>query len=161
MKPLLDVLLNINNLNIIFTSPNADSGYRKIMSMIKKFVNKDLKNRFYVKSFGKDYYSLLAHSEFIIGNSSSGILEFPSYKKPTINIGDRQNGREKALSIIDCKNNKISIKYAINKARSKKFLLRLANVKNPYDNGATSQKSIKIIESINYKNVLIKKFNDI
>lgn len=161
IRPLLNALANINNLNIIFTSPNADLGYKKIILMIKKFVNKDPKKRFYIKSFGKNYYSLLAHSEFIIGNSSSGILEFPSFKKPTINIGDRQNGREKALSIIDCNNNKESIKNAINKARSKKFLLKLKNVKNPYDNGPASQKAIKIIESINYKNILIKKFFDI
>jgi GDP/UDP-N,N'-diacetylbacillosamine 2-epimerase (hydrolysing) len=129
--------------------------------MKKNFVNHDSKKRFYVKSFGKDYYSLLAYSELVIGNSSSGILEFPSFKKPTINIGDRQNGREKAISIIDCKNNKKSIKNAINKARSKKFLLKLKNVKNPYDNGVASQKSIKIIKSINYKNILKKKFFDI
>ncbi len=122
---------------------------------------KKSKNRFYIKSFGKDYYSLLAYSEFLIGNSSSGILEFPSYKKPTINIGDRQNGREKTLSIIDCRNNKKSISYAIKKARSKKFLSKLKNIKNLYDNGATSQKAIKILGKINYKNILIKKFFDI
>ena len=161
IKPLLNVLANINNLNMIFTSPNADLGYKKIISMIKKFANKDPKKIFYIKSFGKNYYSLLAHSEFMIGNSSSGILEFPSFKKPTINIGDRQNGREKALSIIDCKNNKESIKNAINKARSKKFLFKLKNVKNPYDNGLASQKAIKIIENVNYKNILKKIFFDI
>jgi len=161
IKPLFDALTNINDLNMIFTSPNADLGYSKIISMKKIFVNHDSKKRFYIKSFGKDYYSLLAYSEFVIGNSSSGILEFPSFKKPTINIGDRQNGREKAISIIDCKNNKKSIKNAINKARSKKFLLKLKNVKNPFDNGVASQKSIKIIKSINYKNILKKKFFDI
>tara|TARA_B100001063_G_C16775568_1_gene564989 strand:+ start:1654 stop:2817 length:1164 start_codon:yes stop_codon:yes gene_type:complete len=161
MKPLLEALMNIKNFNVIFTSPNADPGYKKIMLMIKKFVKKKSKNRFYIKSFGKDYYSLLAYSEFLIGNSSSGILEFPSYKKPTINIGDRQNGREKTLSIIDCRNNKKSISYAIKKARSKKFLSKLKNIKNLYDNGATSQKAIKILGKINYKNILIKKFFDI
>ncbi len=161
ITPLFDALTNIKDLNMIFTSPNADLGYSKIISMKKNFVNHDSKKRFYVKSFGKDYYSLLAYSELVIGNSSSGILEFPSFKKPTINIGDRQNGREKAISIIDCKNNKKSIKNAINKARSKKFLLKLKNVKNPYDNGVASQKSIKIIKSINYKNILKKKFFDI
>ena len=161
MKPLLDVLKNTKNLRMVFTSPGADHGFKRIMSMIKSFVNKDKKNRFFVKSFGKDYYSLMKYSEFLIGNSSSGIIEYPSYKKPTINIGDRQKGREKALSIIDCKNNKLSIILALKKAKSKKFFKKLKKVKNPYDNGETSLKSIKILKNINYKNILIKKFVDL
>ena len=158
MTPLLEALSNKKNLDIIFTSPNADFGYKKIMSMINNFIKKDFKKRFYIKSFGEDYYSIIDHCDFIIGNSSSGILEIPSYKKPSINIGDRQKGREKSLSVIDCKNNKKSIEKAIDKARSKKFLVKLKNVKNPYDNGSTSLKSIKIIENLNYKKILDKKF---
>jgi GDP/UDP-N,N'-diacetylbacillosamine 2-epimerase (hydrolysing) len=161
MKPLLEVLSELKNLNIIFTSPNADPGYKKIMLMIQEFIKKKTNTRFYIKSFGKDYYSILAYSEFLIGNSSSGILEYPSFKKPTINIGDRQNGREKAISIIDCSNNKKSIENAIKKSRSKIFLSKLKSAENVYENGATSQKSLKILEKIDYKNILIKKFRDI
>jgi len=161
IKPMLQALQKINNLKIIFTYPNADIGYKKIISEIKHFVNKDKNNRFLVKSFGSDFYSILSYCDFVIGNSSTGILEFPSFKKPTVNIGLRQGGREKSLSIIDCKNNLKSICIGIKKARSKKFLLKIKNVKNPYDNGNTSIKSLKILENMDYKNILKKKFYDL
>jgi GDP/UDP-N,N'-diacetylbacillosamine 2-epimerase (hydrolysing) len=161
IKPLLESLSNEKNLTVIFTSPGADHGFIKIMSRIKNFVNKDKNNRFFVKSFGEDYYSLMKYSEFLIGNSSSGIIEYPSYKKPTINIGNRQKGREKAASIIDCKNDKVSIFSSIKKARSKKFLLKLKKLKNPYDQYQVSLKSIKILRNLDYKNILIKKFIDL
>ncbi len=161
IKPMLQALRRYKDLRIIFTYPNADIGFKKIISEIKYFVNEDKNNRFFVKSFGKDYYSLLGYCDFVIGNSSSGILEFPSFKKPTINIGFRQGGREKSLSVINCKNNLQSILIGIKKAKSQKFLEKIKNLRNPYYNGNTSYKSFKILEKINYKDILKKKFYDL
>jgi len=161
IKPMLQALRRYKDLRIIFTYPNADIGFKKIISEIKYFVNEDKNNRFFVKSFGKDYYSLLGYCNFVIGNSSSGILEFPSFKKPTINIGFRQGGREKSLSVINCENNLQSILIGIKKAKSQKFLTKIKNVRNPYYNGNTSYKSFKILEKINYKDILKKKFYDL
>lgn len=161
IKPMLQALRRYKDLRIIFTYPNADIGFKKIISEIKYFVNEDKNNRFFVKSFGKDYYSLLGYCDFVIGNSSSGILEFPSFKKPTINIGFRQGGREKSLSVINCKNNLQSILIGIKKAKSQKFLEKIKSAKNPYYNGNTSYKSFKVLEKINYKDILKKKFYDL
>ena len=96
--------------------------------------------------------------DFIIGNSSSGLLEAPSFKIGTINIGDRQKGRIKAKSVIDCSPNKKSIKYAIKKAYSNEFQNLLKNIKNPYGDGCPSQKIIKILNSISTDDLLKKSF---
>tara|TARA_Y100000590_G_scaffold385710_1_gene457993 strand:- start:193 stop:525 length:333 start_codon:yes stop_codon:yes gene_type:complete len=90
--------------------------------------------------------SLLKYSQFIIGNSSSGIIEAPSLKIPTINIGNRQHGRLRAKSILDVGYSKNSIKSAILKARSKKFKKKLKSVVNPYYHGDTVKKIIKVLK---------------
>ena len=99
----------------------------------------------------------MKYCECVIGNSSSGILVLP-LKKPVINIGNRQKGRLKAKNIIDCKKNILSIKKAIEKSLNIKFIKSLRTLRNPYGNGLTSKKSIKIITKTNFKKLLIKKF---
>ena len=161
-KNLLKSLGKLEEVSLFFSKANADPGGKKINDEIERFVKKNKSISFVRPSYGQNlYFSLLKYMDLVIGNSSSGVIEVPHFNIPTINIGDRQNGREKTLSIIDCRNNKKSISYAIKKARSKKFLSKLKNIKNLYDNGATSQKAIKILGKINYKNILIKKFFDI
>ena len=95
----------------------------------------------------------------MIGNSSSGIIEMPSFKKGTINIGDRQGGRVKADSIIESKFNKKEIIKKINYIYSKKFGKILKKTKNPYEK-KYFKKILKIIKKINLKNILIKDFVD-
>ena len=97
----------------------------------------------------------------VIGNSSSGLLEVPSFKKGTINIGDRQKGRAQASSIINCKPEKDSIGFAIKKLYSKKFIKQLISTKNPYGNGGASKKIVKVIRSVDLANILKKKFYDL
>ena len=102
-----------------------------------------------------NYLSCLKLVDVIIGNSSSGLLEAPTLKVPTINIGDRQKGRLKAYSVIDCKPERKKIIYNLNKILKNKKKL---NFKNPYGKSGASKKIIKILESLNYNNLLKKHF---
>ncbi len=92
----------------------------------------------------------------MVGNSSSGLAEAPSFKIATINIGDRQKGRIKAKSVIDCKPTKEDIEYAFNKFYSKEFQERLKDITNPYGNGMASKKIIKELKKVNLKTILKK-----
>ena len=148
---------NINNLkiliqflkkrkeNIIITYPNADAGFKKYISIIKKnLYNKDNVN--FIKSFGiKNYYSLLKFSNVIIGNSSSGIIESASFQIPTINIGDRQKGRFAQKNVINCKFNIKKIESAFKKANSKKFVRSIKKIKNIYYKKNTSSNICNLI----------------
>ncbi len=104
------------------------------------------------------YFSAIKYSACVIGNSSSGIVEVPSFNKPTINIGDRQRGRIQANSIINCKPEEKDIEKAL--AKAMKFDEKVIN---PYGNGKTSDKMVKIIKKTFYgKNIdLKKKFYDL
>jgi GDP/UDP-N,N'-diacetylbacillosamine 2-epimerase (hydrolysing) len=104
------------------------------------------------------FLSCLKYIDGIIGNSSSGLLEMPSFKKGTINVGDRQRGRLKATSVINVKANKSEIIKGINTLYSKRFQAKIKNTKNPYGEGGASNKIIKLLEKIKLKNILKKKF---
>jgi GDP/UDP-N,N'-diacetylbacillosamine 2-epimerase (hydrolysing) len=97
----------------------------------------------------------------MIGNSSSGLLEMPSFKKGTINLGSRQNGRLKSKSVIDVKVNSKEISNSIHKIYSKDFQRKIKFCKNPYGTGGASTKILKILKKKNLKNILIKKFYDL
>ena len=109
------------------------------------------------------YLSAVKYAKFVIGNSSSGILEVPSFKIPTINIGDRQLGRIQAESIINCTPQENEILEAVKKALSKKIVDGLNNMENPYGDGKTSVKIVEISKNflVNGKMKLKKKFFDI
>ncbi len=157
----LSALEEFTNANLIFTSPNADMGGNYINNAIKNFVSKT-SNAYLFSSLGqKKYFSCLAHFDCVIGNSSSGIMEAPSFQVPTVNIGDRQKGRIMAKSIINCECNSKSIKKAIEKSLSDEFKRKLKFVNNPYVQKNTINKLIEIIEEINLKDLLQKKFYDI
>jgi len=100
----------------------------------------------------------MRHVDGIVGNSSSGLLEAPSFKKGTINIGDRQKGRLKAKSIIDCAPNRSSISNAIERMFSSQFQAQLSAVQNPYGDGGASEAIIKILESCSLNGILKKRF---
>ena len=127
---LLKVLKNYKNSNIFFTMPNADKDNKIITKKIKKFVSENKKNSFFFKSLGlKNYYSILKNIDAVIGNSSSGIIEAPSFKIATINIGDRQKGRIQAKSIINCNPTEKEIYNAIRKINSTSFKKKIKNYK--------------------------------
>ena len=159
-KSLLQALKKIDEASIIFTLPNVDAGSDKIRKMIKTFVKSNKKKYIAFKSMGDELFlSAMKHSDLVIGNSSSGIIEAPCFNIPTINIGDRQQGRVQAKSIINTKLNKLSISKSLKIAFLKKK--KMNNIKNPYDIKNTSKKIFNILKKTEIKNLIKKKFNDI
>jgi len=161
-EQLLHVLNDFKEINIIFTMPNADSDSRVIKKMIDNYVLNHQKRSIAFSSMGHlNYLSTMQLVDGVIGNSSSGLMEAPTFKIGTINIGDRQKGRIKSKSIIDCEPNKKSIKNAINKLYSEKFQLILSTVKNPYEGINSVNKIIKILKSDLLPKELKKEFYDL
>ena len=137
--------------NILFTAPNSDPGSNIIEDQIQKFVKKY--GSIYVKNLGGNlFHSVMKLSKFVIGNSSCSILEAPSLKTPSIDIGNRQKGRLKSNSIISCDHNSKSIHKAINTILKKKISFS----KNYYQNKQASKKILKIINEINLMKLRLK-----
>lgn len=156
---LLEAIDKFPDAKIIFTKPNADNDGRIIISMIDEYVSKN-KNRSvsYISLGQLRYLSALKHVNMVIGNSSSGLIEVPSFKKATINIGDRQRGRVKSNSVIDCEPKAVSITKAIETALSEEFLTKLLKVENPYGSGNASEVIIKILSSVPLDELIKKRF---
>ena len=107
------------------------------------------------------YLSAIKYMDAVIGNSSSGLIEVPSFKVPTINIGDRQQGRVKATSVIDCEANEASIAAAIEKALSDEFKDKIKASENPYGTNNSSADIVKVLKTTNLENIVKKKFYNI
>ena len=158
---LLDALSDFKEVNLLFTMPNADYGNNIILERINKFVKKN-NNSCAITSMGqRNYLSAMKYVNGVVGNSSSGIIEAPSLKKGTVNIGNRQKGRVQAKSIINAKFEKKNIINAIKKLFSKSFQDSLTSTINPYGNGGASRKILKTIKTLDYTKLKEKKFNDI
>ncbi len=158
---LLKALKRIKKTTIIFTMPNHDIDSSIIYTLILNFVKKN-KDVYFFKSLGqKVYYSCCKHIDCMVGNSSSGLLEMPSFKKYSINLGDRQKGRIKAASVINCKFSSNEIFKKINYALNKKNQSKIRGVKNPYGFGGASKKIASILERIKFEKIVNKKFYDI
>lgn len=157
---LLYVLKSLKNTNLFFTFSNADTDNLIINKLILDFT-KTNKNSFVFKSLGQvNFLSMLNNVDGLVGNSSSGLTEMPSFKKATIDIGNRQKGRLKAASVIECDPQRECIKKAITKIYTKEFQNSLQNVVNPYGNGGASDKIITILEELALDNIIQKKFYD-
>lgn len=144
--------------SFIFTASNNDHDGGKINAKILRFVNVN-KNSYFIHSFGQDdYFSMLKNISGVIGNSSSGIIEVPSFKIGTINIGTRQQGRIFAKSVINCSFEANDVKKNIEKIISKKFRSNIKNLINPYYKKDTSKNIKKILIKINLKKILFKTF---
>lgn len=160
MEELLRALSPRKDCRIIFTMPNADPDSRIIYNLIKNFV-RDNPNCCLYASLGQiRYFSCIAQVDAVIGNSSSGLLEAPTFKKATINIGDRQSGRLKASSVIDCNPDCDSISAAIDKVFTDAFQHRLINTINPYGDGGSVTKIMDILKKLSYVDLIKKKFYD-
>jgi len=143
---LLTALDAIGDINLIFTKSNADTNGRIINAMIDDFVSNRRSTAVAFISLGQlRYLSAMQYVDGVVGNSSSGIIEVPSFKKGTINIGNRQKGRIKATSIIDAPPSIEGISDAISKLYSKTFQDNLNDVTNPYGEGGVCSKITKIL----------------
>jgi GDP/UDP-N,N'-diacetylbacillosamine 2-epimerase (hydrolysing) len=161
-KSLLRAIDRFADAHIIFTKPNADTDGRIIIQMIDEYVSANPYKAVAYVSLGQlRYLSTVQFVDAVIGNSSSGLIEVPSFKKATINIGDRQNGRVKAASVIDCTSDETSIVNAIHKALSPEFQSPLAHMVSPYGDRNSSDKIIEILETIDLEGILKKEFYNI
>ena len=141
----------------ILIYPNADAGGRKMIRMIKKYEKYP-----FIKSFKsiphQDYLGLMKIASVMVGNSSSGIIEAPSFHLPVVNIGLRQEGRERSQNVIDIGHDKGQIKRAINKALyDKKFREKVGWCKNPYGDGKASERIVRILRKIKLEKKLLQK----
>ncbi len=160
-QELLNSIDQLIDTNIIFTKTNSDIDGRVINNMIDNYVSANV-NTISFKSMGQvKYLSALKFVDAIVGNSSSGLLEAPSFKIATVDIGDRQKGRIKAESIISCLPNKKSIDGALKKLYSKDFKHILNHVRNPYGDGGASNKIKIIIKKVSLDGILKKSFYDL
>lgn len=160
-QELIDALDRLTEVTLIFTKPNSDKGGASIIKMIDDYVIRNPTKSISFNSLGQlRYLSALQYVDFVIGNSSSGILEVPIFKKPTINIGDRQKGREMTKSIINCKPNRNEILQAIQKALNVQFKIEIQNQSNPYGNGTATNKIMNVLRISHLENTK-KSFYDL
>lgn len=162
-EELISVMMHYTDMNFIVTLANADLQGQVINEIFRDSAEK-FENIFCFTSLGvRRYLSLIKYAEFVIGNSSSGIVEVPCFGIPTVNIGDRQKGRLRAESIIDCAPKAEDICKGIEKARTKEFQGISRRVKNPYGEGNTSFLIVDTIKSYLKSDMinLKKKFYDI
>ena len=160
-KELLKALSNFKDTTLIFTMPNADTGGRKLINMVEEFVIEN-KNAKAFTSLGQLlYFSCILNMDGVVGNSSSGVIEVPSFKKATVNIGDRQLGRLQAESIINCKPLKKDILNAIEKLYSSSFQTLLDRVTNPYSGTGVNEKIIEVLGAISLDGIIKKDFYDL
>ena len=159
------ILLGLEQLDdtlIIFTKANADVGGRLINKMIDEYVEKRPDKSIVFTSLGQlRYLSALQYIDAVVGNSSSGIVEAPSFKVATINIGDRQKGRVKAQSTLDIGVGAKEIVSAFNKINTSEFKTMLAKVTNPYGQGNSSRQVVDILKSFDLGALKTKLFYDI
>lgn len=158
MQELLAALEELENTTLIFTMPNADTGGRQLGALVQQFADKRTNTKVY-KSLGQlRYFSCLAQVDGVVGNSSSGLLEAPAFEIGTVNIGDRQKGRLKAGTVIDCEPNSESIHVALKTLYSDDFQANLSTAQNPYGNGGASDAIVKVIAQHPLENIRKKQF---
>jgi GDP/UDP-N,N'-diacetylbacillosamine 2-epimerase (hydrolysing) len=156
---LIDALDKLDDSLIIFTKPNADNEGRIIIKLIDEYVSKNKNKAVTFTSLGQlRYLSAIPFMTAVVGNSSSGLLEVPSFRIPTVNIGDRQRGRIQGDSIINCDPTETSIKKALDIAKSKEFRDNIKDKVSPYGEINSSEIIIDKLINISLDGILKKKF---
>ena len=146
----------------VFIMPNADTGGRIISQKINEYVERTPTSKFFVSLERNLYLNLMRFSDVMVGNSSSGIGEAPSFELPVVNIGDRQRGRFRAAHVIDCDNRAEAIESAIKKALDPAFKGSLRGMTNPFGDGHASGRIADILDEAKLGEELLKKrFYDI
>ena len=161
MAELLEVLAGLKDTQLIFTMPNADNDGRALIKMVQKFVAQHTNARAFPSLGQLRYLSCIAQVDGVVGNSSSGLAEVPSFKKGTINIGDRQRGRLQAKSVINCEPTRRGIDGALKELYSTEFQMSLGQIRNPYGDPGASQKIVQVLQVSSLKDILKKSFYDL
>jgi len=162
MSELLSALNGMEDTQLVFTLPNADTKSQSIIDLIEGFVATHPNAKAYASLGSRRYLSCMAQVDGVIGNSSSGLLEAPSLGTGTVNIGDRQRGRLKAQSVIDCAPERAAIRAALNELYSPGFRHKLAQgIENPYGGGGATGRILAHLGDLPLENVLKKSFYDL
>ena len=161
-QELLGALDHFSQAKIIFTKANADASGRTINQKIDDYAERNPGRVKVFTSMGQLLYlSAIKNVDIVVGNSSSGLIEVPTLKKATVNIGERQRGRLRADSVLDCEEKEQAIVSAIEKGLSPEFTSLLENVVSPYGQGNTSFKIKEYLKKVSLQNVLMKQFYDV
>ncbi len=161
-KELLKALDKLEDALLIFTMPNADTGGRALMKLVEGYAAKSPGKALAFVSLGKiRYLSAMQFVDAVVGNSSSGIVEAPSFKIGTVNIGDRQRGRVRAASVIDCKPEAKDISKALAKLCSPEFQRLLKTVKSPFGRPGASERALAEIKKADLDGIAMKSFRDL
>ena len=159
---LLNVLDQVDGLKVIFTKANADTEGSIINQLIDEYVLDHSNQAVVHTSLGQvRYLSAVKHVNGVVGNSSSGIIEAPSFQTGTVNIGDRQYGRVRADSVIDCETTEESIRSALKLLFSREFIEKLCTVNNPHGGGNVAGKIVKELKTQPIDNIIKKLFFDL
>lgn len=161
MQELLAALADLDDTQLIFTLPNADTDGRELINMVGQFVAQHANARAYASLGQLRYLSCISHVDGVVGNSSSGLLEVPTFKKGTINIGDRQKGRLQAASVLNCDPTRAGIAAALAKLYSPTFQSSLNQVTNPYGTGGATAKVLEVIKNFPLDHMIKKAFHDL
>ncbi|MEZ8379084.1 UDP-N-acetylglucosamine 2-epimerase [Vibrio splendidus] len=161
-REILSALDTLEHTLFIFTKANADVGGRLINKMIDKYVAENTEKAIAFTSLGQlRYLSALQYMDAVVGNSSSGIVEAPSFKLATINIGNRQKGRVRANSTIDVSVNKVDLTSALAEVYAPEFMESLKHIVNPYGRGNSSEKVVQTLKTVELSSLKTKQFYDV
>lgn len=162
IREFLNALESFPDLKVVFTMPNSDTGSSEIVDGINSFVRNNPHRAKAFKSLGiKRYLSVMKYVAAVVGNSSSGILETPTFGIPTLNIGDRQKGRIQADSIVNCETDMKSIEEGLRLVLSTEMREKAKNTSNPYEQQDSAQKIFNVISTYPLAKLNRKHFYDI
>lgn len=158
VEELFAALALIQN-QLIFCHPNADAGSRGLRERIRSFLAERGSGRLFVNMSAIQYWSLLRYADLMIGNSSSGIMETASFALPTINVGMRQHGRERAKNVLDAEPMRSSILEQVAQAASASFRSSLHGMTNPYGDGHAAERIVQVLTTLPARERLLVKFD--
>jgi GDP/UDP-N,N'-diacetylbacillosamine 2-epimerase (hydrolysing) len=158
---LLAALSELSDTHLMFTMPNADTGGRELASRVQRFATAHADASFFTSLGQRRYLSCIGVVDAVVGNSSSGLIEAPALKTATINIGERQSGRLKASSVIDCTADQVAIARALSTLYSAEFQVQLHSVENPYGTGGASAKIVQALAAAELMGIVNKDFFDL
>lgn len=161
VRELLAALEGLAATQLLFTMPNADAGGRAVIGEIERFVSTHANAKAFISLGQLRYLSALQFVDGVVGNSSSGLAEVPSFGKGTVNIGDRQRGRLKADSVIDAAPDRDAIAEALRRLYSPQFQQRLSTVENPYGRGGAAEKIVQVLRTHSLDSIVRKPFYDL
>ena len=154
--------LEMVNLPVIFTMPNADTSGRTVVAAVRQFAERRASAHIIDNLGTRDYLSVMASAVAMVGNSSSGIIEAPSFKLPVVNVGTRQRGRARAANVIDVGYGRDEIARAIHRAVGEGFRATLHDLGNPYGDGNAAARIVERLKTVVLDDELIlKRFNDL